>query len=194
MCCFAICKFTVHYIVYRKLLSLTSYKFTNVYSLQQIATDQSVSYRIAGNFRRSKISRKSRFPSRRNFHFRVQRELLTTPLYRRRANRGRKMSRGKGQDVVYQFEIALWCHRQMSYRARLIHKMHGVKISKSSRVQIFTVLYFAVLIIAFWSWVAKIVKIWTLQKFPAIQYYTLHGFVAFVVFVQSAFLPVQLQK
>ena len=45
-----------------------------------------------------------------------------------------------------------------------------VKLSKSSCVQIFTVSYFAVLIFAFWSWVAKIAKIWTSQKFPAIRY------------------------
>ena len=29
------------------------------------------------------------------------------PLYCHRANRGQKMSRGKGQDVICQFEIAL---------------------------------------------------------------------------------------
>ena len=34
--------------------------------------------------------------------------------------------------------------------------MHGVKISKSTCVLIFAVSYFAVLIFAFWSWVAKI--------------------------------------
>ena len=38
--------------------------------------------------------------------------------------------------------------------------MHGVKIFKGSRVQIF-----AVLILAFWSWVVKIAKIWTARKF-----------------------------
>ena len=41
MCC-VVYKFTVHCIVYSKLLSLTSYKFT-LCSLQLIATDQSVS-------------------------------------------------------------------------------------------------------------------------------------------------------
>ena len=45
--------------------------------------------------------------------------------------------------------------------------MHGVK---SSRVQIFAVSYFAVLIFAFWTWVAKTAKIWALRKFPAIRY------------------------
>ena len=107
-----------------------------------------IGYRIVGNFRRSKFSQKFRFPSRRNFrgfNFRVQRKLLT---YRPQANRGRKVSHGKGQDVVRQFEIALQCHRQTSDRARLAHKTYGVKISKSSRVQIFAVLYFAVLIFA----------------------------------------------
>ena len=124
----------------------------------------------SGKFRGSKFSH---FPSRRNFHsfnLRVQRELLTTPLYNRRVNRGRKMSCGKGQNVVWQFEIALQCHRQKSNRAKLVHKTHGVKISKSSHVQIFTVSYFAVLIFTFWSWVVKIAKIWTSRKFPAIQY------------------------
>ena len=48
--------------------------------------------------------------------------------------------------------------------------MHGVKISKSSRVQIFAVLYFAFFIFVFWLLVAKIAKIWTSQKFPAIRY------------------------
>ena len=41
---------------------------------------------------------------------------------------------------------------------------------KSSHVQIFTVSYFAVLIFAFWSLLAKIAKIWTSRKFPAIRY------------------------
>ena len=48
--------------------------------------------------------------------------------------------------------------------------MHGVKISKSLRVQIFAVSYFVVFIFAFWSLVVKIAKIWTSQKFPAIRY------------------------
>ena len=47
----------------------------------------------------------------------------------------------------------------MPNRARLAHKTHGVKISKNSRVQIFTASYFAALIFTFWSWVGKIVKI-----------------------------------
>ena len=44
-----------------------------------------------------------------------------------------------------------------------------VKLSKSSRVQIFAVSYFTVLIFVFWSWVAKIAKIWTSRKFHAIR-------------------------
>ena len=80
------------------------------------------------------------------------------------------MSHGKGQDIVCRFEIALQCHRQTSNRARLAHKTRRVKISKSSRVQIFMVSYFAVLILAFWSWVTRIAKIWTSRKFPAIRY------------------------
>ena len=35
-------------------------------------------------------------------NFCIQRELLTTPLYRHQANGGRKMSCGKGQDVICQ--------------------------------------------------------------------------------------------
>ena len=50
------------------------------------------------------------------------------------------------------------------YEMRLVHKTHKVKISKSSRVQIFAVSYFTVFIFAFWMWVAKIAKIWTLAK------------------------------
>ena len=41
----------------------------------------------------------------------------------------------------------------------------GKKFPRSLRVQIFVVLIFA-----FWSWVAKIAKIWTSRKFPAIRY------------------------
>ena len=62
------------------------------------------------------------------------------------------------------------CHRQRSDRVRPVHKTHGVKISKSSRIQIFAALYFVVLIFAFWLWVAKIMKIWTSQKFSGIWY------------------------
>ena len=100
--------------------------------------------------------------------------LMTTPLYCRRANQRQKMSYGKGQDVVCQFEIALQCHRQTYDQARLAHKTHGAKISKSSRVQIFMVSYFAVLIFTFWSLVAKIMKVLTSRKFPAIQYHNSH--------------------
>ena len=48
--------------------------------------------------------------------------------------------------------------------------MHRVKISKSLRVQIFVVSYFAVFIFTFWSLVMKMAKSWTSQKFPAIRY------------------------
>ena len=61
----------------------------------------------------------------------------------------------------------------MSDQARLAHKTHVVKISKSSCPN-FTVSYFA-----FWSWVAKIVKIWTSRKFPAIRYWPIPGLISY---------------
>ena len=59
------------------------------------------------------------------------------------------MSRGRGWDVVYRFEIALQCHRQIIE----IFPVHILRFLFSR---------------AFWSWVAKI---WTSRKFPARRYH-----------------------
>ena len=56
---------------------------------------------------------------------------------------------------------------RLQWTKRTCEIFHESKCSrKSSRVQI----YFAVLVFAFWSWVAKIAKIWTSRKFSAIRY------------------------
>ena len=64
-----------------------------------ISFSATISSMLAGNFRGYKFSRKSSFLSRRDFrgfNLFAFSELLTTPLYRRRANRGREMTHGKG--------------------------------------------------------------------------------------------------
>ena len=129
-------------------------------------------YRIAGNFRWSKFSRKSRFPPEKIFavlilNFRVQRELLTTPLYCRRANEGRKMSWGKGRTPsagLKQLYSAIVRSSETSAQKGTCENLHEFK---SSRVQIFAV---CISWFAFWSRVSKIAKIWTSRKFPAIRY------------------------
>ena len=65
------------------------------------------------NFRKNPVSPPEK--NFRGFNFRVQRqrELLTTPIYLRRAYRGRKIPRERRQGVVCRFEIAMQCHRQI---------------------------------------------------------------------------------
>ena len=126
------------------------------------------------------IFAKVSFPSRRNFHvfyFRVLwdrywprpladtcqltwlmikclLDCLVSSSYRCRADRRRKMSRGGGQDVVCWFKIVIQCN----CLAGQLHKRTCEHLweFKSSCVEIFT----------FWAWVTKLVKIWTLWKFP----------------------------
>ena len=145
-------------------------------SVTEIPVSDTVQWEI---FTGPNFHEKSRFPPRRNFrgfNFRVQRqhELLTTPFYCHRANRGQKISHERRQDVVCQFEIARQCRRQIE-RDYIAHKthvrnFHESKCScKSSHAQSFTVtLQF--LFSRFGHGSRKLRKFGPRVKFTAIQY------------------------
>ena len=112
-----------------------------------------------------KFSRKSRFPSRRNFFavlIFVLRELLTAPLYHRRANRTKDVSWERVGRRLPFWNSAIVPSSDVRSSETNAQNARG----KNSRVQIFAVSYFAVLIFAFWSWVAKIAKIYRYTVLP----------------------------
>ena len=72
----------------------------------------------SGKFSLVQIFAKILFPLQKkfcglNFHVQRQCELLTTPLYHRRAYRGQKISGERRQDVVCWFEIVMQHHCQI---------------------------------------------------------------------------------